>query len=136
MRVEGRFKGHIYHACLPADILFPTLKFQVDRELGKAFTSLQLHIAGLYHYGYIDKETFEKWTAKYSKSLTEKPVEPLTKADVEKQDKLQQIEKTLTNAYKEWNTLKPSAQVFHVKTAREHADLPIAQLILKEKAVS
>jgi hypothetical protein len=59
----------------------------------------------------------------------EKPVH-----EVEKEKrKIEEIEHTLTNVYKLWNTLKPSAQAYHLKTAREHTELPISQLILKEK---
>jgi uncharacterized protein (DUF2344 family) len=51
----------------------------------------------------------------------------------QEQRRIQQVEKTLTEAYKLWETLKPSARQYHLKTAQEYSDLPIAQLILKEK---
>jgi len=131
MKIEGRFKGHIYHACLPGEIYFPTLKFQVDRRLGKAYTSLQLHIAGLYHYSYIDKETFEKWTAKYSRSLA-KEERPLTKAEIEEQRKIEELEKQFSNILKQGlNMLSEKSRKYWLKKAEEYqGKIPNAKLIL------
>jgi len=66
-----------------------------------------------------------------SKARNEKPQYVIE----QKKRKLQQIEKILTEAYKQWDKLKPSAQAYHLKTAQEHSDLPIAQLILKKEGV-
>ena len=50
--------------------------------------------------------------------------------------KLQQIEKILTLAYEQWETLKETAKAYHLKTAQQYPDLPISKMILQKEGVS
>jgi len=49
--------------------------------------------------------------------------------------RLQQVEKVLTLAYEQWETLKESAKAYHLKTAQQHPDLPISKKILQKEGV-
>jgi hypothetical protein len=50
--------------------------------------------------------------------------------------KLQQIEKVLTLAFEQWETLKETAKAYHLKTAQQYPELPISKMILQKEGVS
>ena len=120
MSEKGRFRGHIYRVCLPAELYFSTMKFQVDKQLGKAFAGLQLFIAGLFHYDYIDKETFDLYTARYSEPLMSNASEPLTKTQIEREKKLQDLETRFSNAIKQWNSMHEDSKEYYIKKAKKY----------------
>ena len=45
------------------------------------------------------------------------------------------LERQLTNAFKQWNSLKPKAKNWYYIKAKENQQLPIAKEILKRQAV-
>ena len=76
---------------------------------------------------------------RYAETLIEakkrkEQAKPLAEIEVEerKQQELQRTEKILTEVYNNWDTYKPSAQRYHLRTAERYSELPIAQLILKK----
>lgn len=111
------------------------IKLQADRKLGRSYAGKLAFVEGLFHLGYLSKQNYENYVKKYSQGLNDVLKKPLTREEMERQAKIQGIEKILTEAYRIWNTLKPSAQQYHLKTAQQHQELPIAQLIIKEKGV-
>ena len=50
--------------------------------------------------------------------------------------KLQQIEKVLTLAFEQWESLKETAKAYHLKTAQQYPELPISKMILQKEGVS
>ena len=131
------FREHGVMLYLDKTLYKAFIRLQADKGLGRSYAGLLPFVEGLYRLGYLSKEEYEVHFKKYSQELKE--TKSLTKEDLEKQaeqTKLKQIEKILTEAYKQWDKLKPSAQAYHLKTAQEHSDLPIAQLILKKEGVS
>lgn len=128
------FREHGVMLYLDKTLYKAFIRLQADKGLGRSYAGLLPFVEGLYRLGYLTKEEYEEHFKKYSQELKDE-AKPLTKSDLEKQDKLQQTEKILTEAYKQWDSLKPSAQAYHLKTAQEHSDLPIAQLILKKEGV-
>jgi hypothetical protein len=77
------------------------------------------------HYG-CDSPIEEGFTPNARKEIPKHVLE-------QEQARILQVEKTLTEAYKIWETLKPPARQYHLKIAQQYCDLPISQLILKAK---
>jgi len=82
-------------------------------------------------WGYLSQQAYKAHVRKYSESLKEEP-QPLTLEQRRSQEEQQRIEKTLMDAWKEWPNLSEKARVFHLKTARDHPDLPISILVLEK----
>lgn len=134
-------RPNVHYVFLPVELYIGIAKAQAELEIGKSSAILLMINEGLFRRGFISQNVYEALKRRYERKLVEivrreEKSKSLTKADLEKQEELQQIEKILTEAYKQWNNLNPKAQAYHLKTAKEHSDLPIAQLILKEKGVS
>lgn len=130
----GDFREHGLPLYLSPQLYLALVKLQADRELGKSYAGLLALVEGLHALGYLSDIDYQAHVKRYSRGLTEQTEKPLTKEELERQAKIQRIEKTLTEAHQVWGTLKPEAQAYHLKTAQEYPELPIAQLIIKDKA--
>jgi len=49
--------------------------------------------------------------------------------------KVQQIDKVLTLAFEQWESLKETAKAYHLKTAQQYPELPISKMILQKEGV-
>ena len=127
----GKFRGHVYQIMTKGKIYFEAMKFQYDKHLGKAYAAQQLFIAGLYHYGYIDEETFKKYTAMYSEKLDVEITEPLTLEQMRSQEKLAKLTKDFSNVIAQWDSMKPKAKEYYIKKAKKYrGTIPNAKLVL------
>jgi len=127
----AKFRGHVYQIMTKGKIYFEAMKFQYDKHLGKAFAAQQLFIAGLYHYGYIDEETFKKYTAMYSEKLPVEITESLTPEQMRSQEKLANLTKDFSNVLKQWDSMNVKAKNYWIKKAKENREtVPNAKLVL------
>lgn len=54
---------------------------------------------------------------------------------VQEQEKLRQIERILTGALEQWDSLTENAKAYHLKTAMQYNELPISKQILRREGV-
>lgn len=110
------------------------IKLQADKGLGRSFAGKLAFCEGMFHLGYLNKEDYSDRVTKYSEGLTKEEVKSL--AQLKEEAKIQQIEKMLTGAFQQWDRLSEKVKARHIKTAREHVNLTIAQRILEKGGIA
>jgi hypothetical protein len=128
------FREHGVPIYLDRELYVAFIKLQADRGLGRAYAGLLPFVEGLYQMGYISKEVYEVHRQKYSEPLLDSKASPKV---VDTQ--VEQLNKTLGMVYEQWNDHpKREWREKWLKTARQHAELSNAKLILalEQKVVS
>lgn len=125
------FKEHGLMLYLDKQEYLAFIKLQADKGLGRSYAGKLAFCEGIFHLGYFNQEEYDKHIEKYSEGLIHEEPKPLTKHEISEKEKLENVEKILTSAWKEWHNLTEKAKAYHLKTAAQHAELPISKLILE-----
>ena len=126
-------KAHGYTVFLPPELYLAVVRLQADKQLGRVYPALYAINEGLYHLGYTSKEVYEKYAKRYSEKLIPEQ-KPLTKAEMEEQKKLEELEKLFSRVIEQWNFSRDNLQEWRakcVKQAEKWKDkVPNAKLVL------
>jgi hypothetical protein len=82
---------HVIKICLPPELCLAIAKFQVQKEIGKAYAGLLLITKAAYQEQLISKEAYEKYLYRYSRKLVpeDKPAK-LTTEELNLKQKLEE----------------------------------------------
>ena len=122
------FQEHKVMLFLSKPLYMAFIKLQADRDLGRSFAALLPFVEGLYHMGYISKEVYEAHRARYSKPL----IRQKELVSIAEQKRATELNKVLAGVLAQWNDHSEEWRRKWIERARENAELPNAQLILKK----
>ena len=126
------FREHGVMLYLDKTLYKAFIRLQADKGLGRSYAGLLPFVEGLYHLGYLSKEEYEIHFQKYNTPLTEEP-KPLTKEQMQEQEKLKQLTKTFKMILEQWETVPPKSKQYYLKKAQElKSKIPEAEEILKK----
>lgn len=122
----GKFREHGVLIYLSNPLYLGFVKLQADKGLGRSYAALLPFVEGLYHMGYINEEVYEHHRKKYSVPLViQKPL-----SLVHQQQRLKKLEKDFLSVAEQWAHLKPKSKRYWLEKAKEHSDIPNAQILL------
>jgi hypothetical protein len=84
---EFGFREHGVMLYLDKTLYKAFIRLQADKGLGRSYAGLLAFVEGLFHLGFLSKEDYQKYVAKYSQELTEEP-KPLTLEEQQKWNSL------------------------------------------------
>jgi uridine kinase len=88
-------------------------------------------IEGLYKFDFITKEVYEFHKEKYNVPLVSQKPKVLTTKELEKQQKIKDLEQQFSNVIQQWPKMKEKAKQYYIEKAKELRDtVPNAKLIL------
>jgi hypothetical protein len=127
---------HIMKLCLPPDLYFAVMKYQLQKELGKPYAGLQLLTKAAYQEQLITKEVYEKLMYRYSRKLIpeEQPQKLTTEQQKEKQ-KLDEKARSFSGALSQWNDPHPNREwrQWWINEAKKYQDtMPEAKEFLQK----
>lgn len=100
---------HIMKICLPPELYFAVIKYQVQKELGKPYAGLLLITKAVYQEQLITKEVYEKYMYRYSRKLVpEEKLQKLTTEQQKEKQKLDEKARSFSAAFSQWNDPHPS----------------------------
>lgn len=127
-------KAHGYTVFLPPELYLAVVRLQADKQLGRVFPALYAINEGLYHLGYTSKEVYQRYEKRYSEKLIQEEPEVLTKAEIDEQKRIEELEKLFSRVIEQWNLSRANLQEWRakcVKQAEKWKDkVPNAKLVL------
>jgi hypothetical protein len=124
------FQEHYLRLFLDKELYVALIKVQADKSLGRSYAGLQVFTEGLFHMGYINRETYEVHMQKYSDKLVGK--KQLTLAETQEMEKNIQLARFFKAVAEQWETLSLEQRAAHMKRAlAAKAKVPEAELIIQ-----
>jgi hypothetical protein len=101
---------HVIKICLPPELCLALAKFQVQKEIGKAYAGLLLITKAAYQEQLITREVYEKYLYRYLRKLVpeDKPAK-LTSEELEQKQKLEEKTRLFSMVLSQWE-LHPSQE--------------------------
>ena len=128
------FNEHKYMLFLDRKLYTAAIKLQADRGLGHSFSAMLPFVEGMYQLGYLAKEDYEVYKAKYSVSLEDDANRP-SLTEIRLRESKEQKYRQLNNHYKlvieQWDSLKVDAKYYHVKDAKKNSNLKYAKKLIE-----
>jgi hypothetical protein len=125
------FKGHGLLLFLDRSLYLAFIKFQADKKLGRSYAGLLIFIEGLHTMGRLSDEDYALFKQRYDKPLIQKEPKPLTKKQIEREQKLKDLEQQFSNVIKQWNTVPEKSRRYYIKKAKKYEHvIPNAKLVL------
>ena len=125
----GGFREHGVMLFLDKAEYLGFIKCQADKGLGRSYAGKLCFIEGQYRLGYINQAEYEARFKKYTQPLN--VVEPSAE-QLAALEQTRKLETMLEGALKEWETLPKRVQEYHLRTAAEHKELPIAVRVIEK----
>jgi hypothetical protein len=124
------FQEHKVMLFLDKDLYIGFIRLQADKCVGRSYAGLLPFVEGLYHMGYINRETYETHMQKYGDKLVTK--KQLTLAETQEMEKNIQLARFFKAVAEQWETLNPEQRLAHVKRAlAAKTKVPEAELIIQ-----
>jgi|GEM_PF-2937902 alpha-galactosidase/6-phospho-beta-glucosidase family protein len=115
---EFGFREHGVMLYLDKTLYKAFIRLQADKGLGRSYAGLLAFVEGLFHLGFLAKEDYQKYVAKYSQELTEEP-KPLTLEEQQKVEQLKQWQKQFRLALNQIETMPSHSKEYYLKKAEE-----------------
>jgi len=94
---------HIMKICLPPELYFAVIKYQLQKELGKPYAGLLLITKAAYQEQLITKEVYEKYMYRYSRKLVpEEQPQKLTSEQQKEKQKKDEKARTFSSLFSQW----------------------------------
>lgn len=109
-------------------------KMRADTGQGDTYALLTALNEYLYERGYMNEKAYLMHKQKYGVGLIEELEKKLSKTEKQEKpsEKELQLEQTLKNILKQWDTAPESSKKYYFEEAQQYSHLPIAQQILKK----
>jgi hypothetical protein len=130
--IMGRtgFQEHKVMLFLDRELYTAFIRVQADKGVGRSYAGLLPFVEGLYHMGYINRETYDKHVQKYSDRLVAK--KQLTLAETQEMEKNIQLARFFKAVAEQWETLRPEQRAAHLKRALAAREkVPQAEVIIQ-----
>lgn len=114
-------------------------KIRAETGLGETYAIFNSLNEYWYEQGYMSEEGHRYNREKYGLGIVEDFKQKILKTEIKKADKEktheeQQIEKTLTTIFNNWDEAPPKSQKYALTRAREYPQFPISKLILERES--
>ena len=114
------------------------MRMRSSTGLGSTYSLFTALNEYFYEHGYIEETGYRYHKEKYGLPLVDEFEKQLKMQDqnvrmeiIQKHLEIEQLTKKLTNAFKQWNSIKPQAKAWFIEKAKANSSLLIAQKILE-----
>jgi hypothetical protein len=126
---------HIMKICLPPELYFAVIKYQLQKELGKPYAGLLLITKAAYQEQLITKEVYEKYMYRYSRKLVpEEQPQKLTSEQQKEKQKMDEKARSFPAVLSQWsNHPNPEYRQWWINESRKYQNMmPEAKEFLKK----
>jgi hypothetical protein len=129
---EFGFREHGVMLYLDKTLYKAFIRLQADKGLGRSYAGLLAFVEGLFHLGFLSKEDYQKYVAKYSQGLTEEP-KPSTLEELQKEEQLKQWQRQFQIALDQFETMPSHSKQYYLKKAKElQNEIPEARQFIEK----
>jgi hypothetical protein len=127
----GQFKEHGVLLYLAPELYSAFVKLQAAKDLGRSYAGLLPFVVGLHELGFLTEENYLFFKQRYSEPLHQKKPKALTKKELERAQKLKDLEQQFSNVIKQWDTVPEKSKRYHIEKAKKYLHvIPNAEYVL------
>jgi len=126
------WRPHELRLFLDSPLYQALVQFQASRRLGASYAGLLIFLEGLRALELIDEDTYEYYSSRYDKPLTQLIPGESEQIRQNQQKREADVRKLLRGVIEQYSTLKPRAQLYWVKYASEHPEFPESVELLRK----